>query len=115
EGDLDTIVLKAMHKDRERRYASVEQLSEDIRRHTEGLPVIARPDTLWYRATKFASRHTLAIAAAVVVLAIIVAAAGAAIYQGRRAERRFSQVRRLANTFLFTFHDKIANLQGATE
>src|SRR6185503_7727686 len=57
----------------------------------------------------------LGIAAALLIAAGIAAATGAAIYQGRRAERRFAQVRRLANTFLFDFHDKISNLQGATE
>src|SRR5581483_10878563 len=51
-GDLDNIALMALRKDAQRRYASVEQFSEDIRRYLEGLPVIARPDTLGYRAAK---------------------------------------------------------------
>src|SRR5205085_6618832 len=45
-GDLDNIVLMALRKDPQRRHASVEQLAEDLRRHLEGLPVSARPDTL---------------------------------------------------------------------
>src|SRR6266568_1726774 len=52
-GDLDNIVLKALRKEPQRRYASVEQFSEDIRRHLEGLPVIARKDTVAYRTSKF--------------------------------------------------------------
>src|SRR5580704_15301554 len=56
-GDLDTIVLRAMHKEPQRRYVSVEQFSEDIRRHLNGLPVIARRDSWPYRAGKFAIRH----------------------------------------------------------
>jgi eukaryotic-like serine/threonine-protein kinase len=52
-GDLDTIVLKALRKDPARRYASVQQLSEDLRRLLEGLPVLARPDNFGYRAMKF--------------------------------------------------------------
>ena len=44
-GDLDNIVLKALRKEPERRYASVDQLAEDLRRHLAGLPVLARPDT----------------------------------------------------------------------
>ena len=47
----------ALRKEPERRYASVEQLSEDLRRHLAGRPVLARPDTLRYRAEKFVRRH----------------------------------------------------------
>ena len=57
KGDLDNIVAKAMHKDPKRRYVSVEQLSEDIKRHLEGLPVIAQKDTKAYRLSKFIQRH----------------------------------------------------------
>src|SRR5215467_10401123 len=67
EGDLDNIILKAMRKEPQRRYASAEQLSEDLRRYLEGLPVIARKDTLGYRAGKFVRRHK----AGVVVLALL--------------------------------------------
>lgn len=56
-GDLDTIVLKALQKDPARRYASAEQLLEDIRRHLTGLPVLAQPDTLSYRTSKFIRRQ----------------------------------------------------------
>src|SRR5262249_62036483 len=59
-GDLDTIVQKAMHKDVGRRYGSVEQLSEDLRRHLAGLPVLARRDTWRYRAAKFLRRNRVA-------------------------------------------------------
>src|SRR5207248_1016134 len=52
-GDLDAIVLRAMHKDPARRYASVDALIEDLRRFTEGLPVQARRDSLGYRADGF--------------------------------------------------------------
>ena len=121
-GDLDNIVMMAMRKEPERRYQSVEQFSEDIRRHLEGLPVIARADTLRYRAGKFIRRHRLAVAAfAVVSLSLlggIVAttrAARVARAERERAERRFTQVRKLSNTFLFDFHDKIRNLPGSTE
>ena len=57
KGDLDNIVMKAMHKDPSRRYVSVEQFSEDIRRHLVGLPVIARKDTASYLLSKFVQRH----------------------------------------------------------
>ena len=56
-GDLDTICLKALRKEPERRYTSVEQLASDVHRHLVGLPISARPDTIQYRVRKFASRH----------------------------------------------------------
>src|SRR5204862_145811 len=62
-GDLDNIVLMAMRKEPERRYSSVEQFAEDLRRHLEGRPVVARQDTLSYRVSKFVQRHKLGVAA----------------------------------------------------
>ncbi len=55
----------ALRKEPERRYASVERFSEDIRRHLEGRPVMAHKDTFAYRATKFVRRNTIGVAAAV--------------------------------------------------
>jgi serine/threonine-protein kinase len=57
KGDIDNIILKAVNKEPPRRYVSVEQFSEDIRRHLIGLPVIARSDTAGYRLSKFIKRH----------------------------------------------------------
>jgi serine/threonine protein kinase/tetratricopeptide (TPR) repeat protein len=71
-GDLDNIVLMAMRKDPQRRYASVAQLSNDIERHLQGLPVVARKDTLGYRTRKFVGRHKLGVTAAAIVLLLIV-------------------------------------------
>ena len=114
-GDLDNIVQMAMRKEPERRYGSVEQFTEDIRRHLQGRPVIARQDTIGYRASKFARRHRLGLAATALVIFSLAAGIVVATYQARRAERRFQQVRKLANTVLFDFHDKIQNLSGSTE
>jgi serine/threonine-protein kinase len=63
-GDLETIVAKAMHKLPDRRYESVRELADDVRRHLRGLPVRARPETLVYRAGKFMRRHRRVVAAA---------------------------------------------------
>jgi eukaryotic-like serine/threonine-protein kinase len=127
-GDLDTIVMKAIRKEPERRYASAEQLSEDIRRYLEGLPVLARKDTLGYRAGKFIKRHAVGVAAICLIGLSLVGGMIATGWQARvaqrqrraaeaeriKAERRFNDVRRLASSFLFEFHDAIANLPGAT-
>ncbi|HSK70173.1 MAG TPA: protein kinase, partial [Pyrinomonadaceae bacterium] len=119
-GDLDNIVLKALRKTPERRYSSVEQFSEDLRRHLEGLPVSARPNTLFYRTQKFVRRNRLPAAlTALVILAMIggiVAAswqAGRAERERARAERRFQDVRTLVNSFMFELNDEI--LKGQTQ
>jgi eukaryotic-like serine/threonine-protein kinase len=84
-GDLDRIVLKAIRKEPERRYASVEQFSEDVRRFMEGLPVLARGDTLGYRTRKFARRHRAAVAAVALVVASLAGGVAVASSQARRA------------------------------
>jgi serine/threonine-protein kinase len=66
KGDLDNIVLMALRKEPSRRYVSAEQLSEDLRRHLAGLPVMARTDTLRYRVAKFVQRHRVGVATTVV-------------------------------------------------
>jgi eukaryotic-like serine/threonine-protein kinase len=68
DADLDNIVFKSLRLEPERRYSSVGQFSEDIRRYLEGLPVRARKDTLGYRASKFVRRHKPGVAAAAVVM-----------------------------------------------
>ena len=70
--DLDNIVLKALRKEPERRYASPRELIDDLRRYRTGLPVTARKDTLTYRARKFAGRHRLALASVAVIALLIV-------------------------------------------
>jgi tetratricopeptide (TPR) repeat protein len=127
-GDLDNIVLMALRKEPERRYQSVERLSDDIRRHLERLPVLARQDAFGYRAMKFVQRHKAATAAAVLVALSLVAGIVATSWQAQkareqeaiakaakaRAEQRFNDVRRLAHSVLFEYYDAIENLPGAT-
>jgi serine/threonine protein kinase/Flp pilus assembly protein TadD len=70
-GDLDNMVLMALRKQPERRYASVGQFSEDIQHHLEGLPVIARKDTLWYRSAKFIRRNKASVLSAALASMIL--------------------------------------------
>ena len=121
KGDLDNIVLKTLRKEPTRRYGSVEQLAEDIRRHLCGLPVMATPDSASYRVSKFVHRHNAGVAAAALIAVAVAGGVGAtlreariAVLQRARAERRFSDVRKLANSFLFEFDDAIKNLPGST-
>ncbi len=75
-GDLDTIVQKALRDEPERRYASAEQLAEDVRRYLDGRPVLARPDTLAYRSGKFLRRHRWVVPAAVAALLLLIGYVG---------------------------------------
>jgi eukaryotic-like serine/threonine-protein kinase len=84
-GDLDTVVLKALEEDPTRRYQSAQQLLEDLDRSRDGLPVLARPPALSYRAGKFARRHRVALAAGGLVLASLLVGLGAALWQADRA------------------------------
>jgi serine/threonine protein kinase len=87
--DLDSILLKALHREPQRRYRSVDEFAGDIERLLEGKPVTARPDTVWYRAGKYVRRHVLATSMGA---AIVVLFAGFAVLQtiqlrNTRAER----------------------------
>ncbi len=92
-GDLDNIVLKAMRKEPARRYASVGQFSEDIRRHLEGLPVIACKDTFSYRARKFVRRHKAGVAAAALVLLALLGGLVTTTWQTRIARQERDHAR----------------------
>ncbi len=86
-GDIDTIVMAALRKEPERRYASAEALARDIERHLAGLPVEARPDSLGYRLRKFAGRHTAALAGTLLVLLSLLAGLIGTAWQARTATR----------------------------
>jgi eukaryotic-like serine/threonine-protein kinase len=118
-GDLDTIVLTAMRREPERRYGSVDQLSEDIRRHLEGLPIQAQQDTIAYIAAKFVRRNKLAVAAMGIAVFALFAGTGIALWQAHvarqqaaRAQQRFADVRSMANTILFDVQDKLRTVPG---
>ncbi|MGO9946805.1 MAG: protein kinase domain-containing protein [Steroidobacteraceae bacterium] len=120
-GDLDWITMKALERDRDRRYGAPTELAADIRRYLNNEPVVARPPSLAYRTGKFVKRNTLALAVAAVFALVIVAGAVAIVREARiaraeqaRAEQRFQSLRKLTNSLLFEFHDAIENLPGST-
>jgi len=120
-GDLDVIVLKALRKEPQRRYTSAEQLAEDIRRNLQGLPVVAVPDSMSYRTRKFVRRHALGVAASALILLVIVGGVAATLREARvadanrrKAELRFNEVRKLANSLMFEIHDSIEGTPGTT-
>ncbi len=119
-GDLDTVLLTALRKEPQRRYASVEQFSEDLRRYLVGLPIQARTDTFFYRTGKFIRRNKIGATAGALLTLSVLAGTGATAWQARvarleriRAEKRFNDVRKLARTVMFDYQDAIAALPGA--
>jgi len=90
-GDLDTILAKALKKDANERYASVEAFAGDIRRHLAGRPVQARPDALGYRLAKFVRRNRGAVLAGGLLFGAIVAGLVGTLSQASRAERLAAQ------------------------
>jgi serine/threonine protein kinase/tetratricopeptide (TPR) repeat protein len=98
-GDLDAIVLTAMRKEPQRRYASAEHLSEDIRRYLANEPVLTRGDSLWYRFSKFAGRHPIALPAMAVTAALLAWLVVSDHRDRLIAEQRLVQVRALARGF----------------
>lgn len=120
KGDLDNIVLMALRKEPERRYTSAAVLAEDIRRCLEGRTVVAHQDTFRYRATKFVRRNKSGVLAALLILLAILGGLVATLWEAHvaqaqrtKAERRFSDVRQLANSYLFDVYPEIENLQGS--
>jgi serine/threonine protein kinase len=95
-GELDNIVLMALRKEPQRRYSSVEQLSEDVNRHLSGLPVLAQHDTVGYRAGKFVKRHRAGVAAAALITLSMSAAIVATGYQVRVARFQWERAEREA-------------------
>ncbi len=136
DDEVETIVLKALAKDRDRRYQSAGELGRDIKRYLEGEPIEAKRDSAMYVIGKQIKRHKIpaAFAATVMVMTVLfgVGMTGAwstataaradaeanltvAVEERERAEDNLRAIRDLANTFLFDFHDAIDNLRGAIE
>lgn len=92
-GDLDWIVMKALDKDRNRRYASAAAMAEDVSRHLSEQPVEARPPTTWYRFSKFSRRNRVALTTISLVAAALLMGSGISIWQARVAIGAMQQAR----------------------
>jgi non-specific serine/threonine protein kinase/serine/threonine-protein kinase len=113
-GDLDNILGVALRKEPDRRYRSVEQLNEELQRHLDGRPVMARGDSVVYYARKFVGRHRLAVATVAVFTILLCAASIFAARKAQKLAARVDEDRRLASSFLVDIHDEIAKLPGST-
>jgi serine/threonine protein kinase len=121
KGDLDAIVLRAMAREPHERYASVEELADDLRRFLDGTPVAAREPSFGYMLRKLAKRHRVIFVSASVSFLAIVAALIVALWQARAAtierqlaEQRFNDMWQLTNALIFKIHDAVAPLAGST-
>ena len=112
--DLDIIVLKALRKEPQERYSSVEQLAEDLESYLKLLPIRARRGDTWYQVRKFLRRRGLPVAAAALAMAGLSAGLLVANRERAIAQQRFMQVRQLANQFI-EMHDDVAKLPGSTK
>jgi tRNA A-37 threonylcarbamoyl transferase component Bud32/tetratricopeptide (TPR) repeat protein len=106
EGEIDNIVMKALRKEPDRRYASALDLAADIRNYLTGMPVKAQPDSLRYKAKKFLCRHWVGVASIAAVVAALALGLGMALYEWNRAEAarklaedRLTQVQSLTRSF----------------
>jgi len=113
-GDVDYVLRRARRYEPEARYASVDALAADVRALIESRPVEARSGDSWYRARKFLRRNRLPIGAAATVLGSLTMGLYVANRQRTIAQRRFSQIRQLANEFI-RLDAEIRNLPGATQ
>ncbi len=115
-GDLDNIVLMALRKEPRRRYASVEQLAQDIRNYQSGLPIIARKDTLGYRTRKFVQRHRLGLSGIAAVGLLLVGFSVVTVMQAREVKREHDKAQQISSFLieLFKSSDPSESLDVAT-
>jgi eukaryotic-like serine/threonine-protein kinase len=86
-GDIETIVVKALEKDKDRRYASAADLAGDIRRYLDDQPITAKPSSAVYQLQKFARRHKTIVASAAAILAALILGIVASTWEAVRARR----------------------------
>ncbi len=120
-GDLDALVMMALRKEPARRYPDGQAFGDDVFRHLENLPVIARRGAWSYRFNRYVLRHRAVVGAAMIANLALLIGLGMAIYgnieanrQRERAEHHLAKMREFANVLIFDMHDAIQDLPGAT-
>jgi serine/threonine protein kinase len=111
-GDLDNIALKALAKLPEHRYASVEALSQDLQRHLQGRPVLARPQSLSYRVHKYVSRHRWGLAVGALITSVLMLALAASVWQSRQAMRETARAQAMQDFVIGLFDNAGVAQQG---
>ena len=113
DGDLRRVLNKAIEIEPRRRYTSVEHFSEDLRRSLDGQPVLARPQTFFYRASRFAARNRWRLAAGLTIGAGLGLLAFSDLQQRARSEQRMTQVRDLSQSYLTDILSEVGKLPGS--
>ncbi len=98
-GELDAVILKGLRPEPERRYSSVEAFADDLLRYLKGFPVSARPDTAWYRFSKFVRRRRGMVVGLVAAAVALTVGTGVAVWQASRAAAEARRASKIA-TFL---------------
>ena len=128
-GDLDWITMKALEKDRTRRYGAPSELAADIRRYLNHEAVMARPASTGYRLRKYIRRHQALVAGGATVALVLVVGVAASTFEAIRArqaqqaalrerdlaQRRFDDVHRLAREVIFNLQNQLAAIPGTTQ
>jgi tRNA A-37 threonylcarbamoyl transferase component Bud32/tetratricopeptide (TPR) repeat protein len=114
KGDLETILMKALRTEPQERYATVEQLSEDLESYLEARPIRARKGDAWYQTRKFLRRYWLPVAATTLAIAGLAGGMFVANRQRTIAQQRFIQVRQLSNK-LFDIDAEVRRIPGSTK
>ena len=110
--DLDWIVMRALEKDRVRRYGSASELSADVQRYLDREPVVARPPTVGYRVRKYARKHRYLMAGAAAVFVALVAGWTATLWQAREARQRTRELEAIAARLVSHFYE-LSDYPGA--
>ena len=118
-GDLDKIALMALRREPERRYGTAEQLAQDVRRYLEKRPVSARTPTMGYLLSRFFARHRLGVSLTAVIVVGFCVGMVAVLRESRiaeahraQADKRFNDVRKLANALIFDIDTSIKDVPG---